>query len=324
MQTVSRHIIYLVMRHDCVIVPKWGAFLSARESAHFDEATGSWTPPMRRITFNPSLTHNDGLLATSIARGSDFTFETASQLIDNTIEEWNRTLLSTGELYMDGIGTFVSNPGASPTFTPKTSDSASNAALFGLPVITTEVIGTSAETETQQPTRRFSPQTLTNHLLRAAASVAIIVAVAATLLTTIGKSHDGLYTASLFNTASSSTEINDCCSDDISDLTSTTSETRELRIALAGSKGEPITVDTTHRYYLIVASLASQDEADRFIASQPKNMRDRLNVLRGESRYRVYVGSASTFSAAYDIRKLEDYTSRYPDAWVYVRSAVRR
>jgi hypothetical protein len=62
MYSITRHIEYLVSRHDCVVVPGWGAFIAQYEPARIDAESGLIVPPSRAISFNQSVMHNDGLL----------------------------------------------------------------------------------------------------------------------------------------------------------------------------------------------------------------------------------------------------------------------
>ena len=66
MISIVQHIEYLMMYNDCVVVPGWGALIANYAPSQLQGDT--MLKPRRSIGFNPSITHNDGLLATSIAR----------------------------------------------------------------------------------------------------------------------------------------------------------------------------------------------------------------------------------------------------------------
>lgn len=68
MERLSIHIEYLLLRHDCVVVPGFGAFINARSEARVDSESGQVYPMMREVRFNSALVHDDGLLAGSFAR----------------------------------------------------------------------------------------------------------------------------------------------------------------------------------------------------------------------------------------------------------------
>ena len=68
MYNLSLHIEYLLLHHDCVVVPGLGAFINVRHAAYFDAVTRVWHPMTREVRFNGALTHDDGLLSSSYAR----------------------------------------------------------------------------------------------------------------------------------------------------------------------------------------------------------------------------------------------------------------
>ena len=59
---LERHIEVLLLDNDCVIVPDFGGFMAHHVDARYDEADGSFVPPIRTLGFNPQLKINDSLL----------------------------------------------------------------------------------------------------------------------------------------------------------------------------------------------------------------------------------------------------------------------
>ena len=86
MITICEHIEYLLRNHDCVIVPGWGAFIAQYQPASFTE-DGQMLPPSRLIGFNASISHQDGLLASSVMRREKISYDAASNknIITNKI-----------------------------------------------------------------------------------------------------------------------------------------------------------------------------------------------------------------------------------------------
>ena len=62
------HIEYLLLRHDCVIVPGLGAFIATASPALIDVVKGPMLPPRRSVMVNQAVTTADGLLPNSIGR----------------------------------------------------------------------------------------------------------------------------------------------------------------------------------------------------------------------------------------------------------------
>ena len=59
---LAKHIEYLLLENDCVVIPSLGGFIAHYQPAHYEESEGIFLPPIRSIGFNPQLTMNDGLL----------------------------------------------------------------------------------------------------------------------------------------------------------------------------------------------------------------------------------------------------------------------
>ena len=87
MNNLFRHIEYLLLRHDCVIVPGLGAFISASRPAKIDMQEGKILPPSKSLMFNQSVATDDGLLANSFARKTGMKFEEARQAVVHEVND---------------------------------------------------------------------------------------------------------------------------------------------------------------------------------------------------------------------------------------------
>lgn len=96
MNTLFQHIEYLLLRHDCVIVPGLGAFISTIRPARIDMENHRILPPARSVMFNQAVTVDDGLLANSYARRFNISFEEGRQLIVRDVKSLKDTIISDG------------------------------------------------------------------------------------------------------------------------------------------------------------------------------------------------------------------------------------
>lgn len=106
---ITQLISELLYRHDCVIVPGFGGFVSRSHSAGFNKGNNLLFPPAKHILFNRNLIHNDGLLITSLMERNAISFEEATKLTEE-YRQYIQSLLSAkkrfelqniGLLYMD-------------------------------------------------------------------------------------------------------------------------------------------------------------------------------------------------------------------------------
>ncbi len=81
----------LLMMHDCVIIPQFGAFVSDYETASFSMgSTTRFLPPSKKLIFNSKLTYNDGLLFNHISKTYNLSFNDAAGYVQKYI--WNLEL----------------------------------------------------------------------------------------------------------------------------------------------------------------------------------------------------------------------------------------
>ncbi len=175
MNLIGRHIEYLIRYNDCVIVPGWGAFIANSQSAIFNEHN-VLLPPTRILGFNPSLIHDDGLLASSIVRKSGVTYDVAIKQISEAVNSLNHQLNLQGEIAISNIGIFTKRSNDSLLFEPFAKTSAS-IPYMGLPQTKIIPILTKVKSDVEQPKAKkdtiYVP--IRRSWTRIAASVAVVL-----------------------------------------------------------------------------------------------------------------------------------------------------
>jgi cell division septation protein DedD len=78
---VEKHISILLFRHDCVIIPGFGGFVTNYSPAQIHPTQHTFSPPCKSIVFNKSLKNNDGLLANHIAQEEQLSYAEALQQV---------------------------------------------------------------------------------------------------------------------------------------------------------------------------------------------------------------------------------------------------
>ena len=126
MNSTIEHIEYLLINHDCVIVPNWGAFISNYTPASIDIRSGKINPPVRTISFNESVRNNDGLLANSLCRKESVSYSEAVSIINSDIEALKIQLKQDGIVEFGRMGTFELNRNENLIFNPNTGSSISD------------------------------------------------------------------------------------------------------------------------------------------------------------------------------------------------------
>lgn len=119
MITLSRHIESLLVRHNCVIVPKLGGFVAHYTPAYYNAKEGYFVPPYRNIAFNSMLAINDGLLIESYSLKENLCYTDAVRLIDAHVVLLKDTIAEKGEAELVGVGVLSSNGEGGYNFEPR-------------------------------------------------------------------------------------------------------------------------------------------------------------------------------------------------------------
>ncbi len=78
---LDHYIADLLKDHDCVVVPNFGGFVANYAPARINPVNHRFDPPHRKVSFNKLLTHNDGLLASYVARKEQEQYEAGLKLV---------------------------------------------------------------------------------------------------------------------------------------------------------------------------------------------------------------------------------------------------
>ena len=130
---LSKAINSLLYTNDCVTVPGFGSFIVNKFSSVYDEKKGKFYPPSRRVSFNPKIKNNDGLLANFISEKESISYEVAVKNIHNEVISWKKKL-NTEPILLDNIGELSYNSDENIIFSPDL-DSNHFLGSYGLPSI---------------------------------------------------------------------------------------------------------------------------------------------------------------------------------------------
>ena len=151
---LENHIHQLLFQHDCVIVPKFGAFLSHPIGAFINAEDLSITPPHKTISFNSALKTNDGILAYAYTITEKCSIEEASNIIDKDVDTWNSRLNNGESIVLDKIGALNKTEEGLLNFTPLTTENFLTDAFGLFPIKPTLVIHEKEEIHTEEHPKR--------------------------------------------------------------------------------------------------------------------------------------------------------------------------
>jgi Sporulation related domain. len=111
----------LLFSHDCVIVPGFGGFIGNYTPARIDKSSSTFYPPVKQITFNRNLNHNDGLLVGRISESAKMNYGDARNLVEEYVASVRKKLEKGEKIVFDNIGSFINNQEGNIQFEPDTS-----------------------------------------------------------------------------------------------------------------------------------------------------------------------------------------------------------
>ena len=144
---LEEHISQLLFQHDCVIVPNFGAFISNAANVTFDEQTNTFISPRKELSFNSSLTKNDGILVNKIAHDEPMAYDKAQTFLDEQVYFWQEHLKNGKVLTLKNIGEIQFNEAGKIDFKPENAQNYFIAA-YGLSNLQANYILDSSKTKT--------------------------------------------------------------------------------------------------------------------------------------------------------------------------------
>lgn len=345
MDEMIRHIEYLLITQDCVVIPEIGAIMAHTMTARADESKACIMPPRRVYSFDPSLNHNDGKLTASIARSKNIGTEEAANLVAEQGRAMKAALDECGELSVGKIGCIKSSGNTLSFITASTASSFTPSTMW-LPQISLRYLNDIVKERQTLENIRYRQHGkgrilhFATQVGRVAASLALLVALGIMLTTPIDienaqyaslgfenfkpvqnkteKSHlirrPGESTSPLVlvlnshddaqetvDTAAHNAYIRDCVSNKVIAIESIAVKTEDTNLRLV----------ETDKYFVIVASLATQTDAETFIKDSGC---ENLGVLVKDGRYRVYAASGNSMQQVKDAT--QQLAEQFPQSWI--------
>ncbi|MBE0677638.1 MAG: SPOR domain-containing protein [Bacteroidales bacterium] len=118
---ITGYIREMLFRHDCVIIPGFGAFIGNFFPARADRREGLFHPPSRKITFNRHLTGNDGLLIGHISSALGAGYGEARDIVLEWADDLRRKIIAGNPVPIEHLGTFSLNYEGAIIFDPDTT-----------------------------------------------------------------------------------------------------------------------------------------------------------------------------------------------------------
>lgn len=306
--TLHLHIEYLLRSHDCVIVPGLGAFIINRHGARLDREAGVIEPPTAELTFNPSVRHNDGLLASSIARREEVEYDTAAEILAEELAAMRSHLATERKITIGMLGTLSLGAEDNLVFTPTQQQAdrfglhrillpriAPNVDAANVSVAQPEAEAVTAEAPQRKwRTDKYYYLPIHKGLAKIAAIIVLVVVIAA-----------GLFT---FTPEINNTPRRDCAS------------VIPVNIEAPVAKPQPAVKaepeDTAARYHVVVGTFTTQEEVSRFVKRHADDGYE-LKAIAGPRLIRVTAARSNDRGEMVSVLRSAAIDSCFNGAWIW-------
>ncbi len=316
MISLVQHIEYLMMEHDCVVVPGWGALIAQYSESFYNSISHRVEKPQRKVAFNAAVNHNDGLLAQSLVRREGMTYDESLRFIADSVTSFRQQLAQGNELSFGRLGFFHAERKGKLEFVSFNQKSA-NDEFFGLQSVKFQTL---AEMEAEQHEQRIPATENTfpwtsrewqwKRVARIAASIVMLLALTVLLTTPIIVDRQHTNYASLNLPTVKTPSI------------MPTAHSSNLDASLPNVDFDkthtlPAMIDRTGyesgQYFLIIATLNSERQVKKFMEAHP-DLEGRMHVTPLGKKYRVYVARSDSKESLNAIRNA--LPECYNDAWI--------
>lgn len=101
-----------------MIIPGFGGFIGNYTPARIDRSDNTFYPPVKQISFNRNLNHNDGLLIGRISEAAGLNYADARNLVMEFASDLTARLARGEKIVFDHIGNFTNNHEGNVQFEP--------------------------------------------------------------------------------------------------------------------------------------------------------------------------------------------------------------
>ncbi len=297
-------------------LPGVGAFIPVMRSAEFEGDVLS--APRLSVSFDGSFAAEDDTLTLSVARKNECEINDAKLIVDQEVAELTHSLSIGRAVELPGVGSLsplYSTPEfhAFESFT--SADWLEPLTLTPLEVRRASDAAVAKATEALEE-RRSSFMRALSRTASSAAAIAVLALITFVLTQLPGRGKTTAQTASF--------GIETIAPEPIEPLITTPGSTEPALVLILNTPSDGVAPARRRverhalqpdRYIMVVASLASEREANSFIKAHSKDNVE-LQVLPMDGRWRVFALSAPTFEEINALAKRQDIYSAFPSAWV--------
>ena len=313
MNPFFQHIEFLLLLHDCVVIPGLGAFIVNMVPAHIDYEKRVVTPPSRSLMFNQAVALDDGLLANSIARKNSISFEDARQIVVRHVALFKEELEKSGKASVGNLGTLSMGEEGNIIFSPAESNFFSPFAI-GYASIPLQFHSDSTDPQQESENTQSSDRRFNLRITPTFTKIAVMVAVILTVVITV-----------ILNPLPSDNREQRASVVPVESILKSTPATPaiEKSIHVTDSIPAPAIKEESEpaipNHYIIVATFRSAKEAEEY-ATKNSTSEFQLSAIPSRKVTRVAVAASDNKAELQKELNSRTISSKFPKAWIWSRN----
>jgi nucleoid DNA-binding protein len=325
MLEIATHIERLLLVNNCVIIPGFGGFVLQDAPAAYERDVHRFRPAGKEIVFNPTLNHDDGLLADAYVQTFGLTFTHARNALAKDVAQLNDALDGHATITLRSIGDFRREPAGTLIFTPSPDHSRFSPASYGLmpfhlpPIPAAPAAVAPAPPPARTPRVIYLPVNRTLAYLTAISAAAIALSL---LITTplADVDNPASYTAG-FAPSEIVRKITPAAP-----LIADSAFAAPLTHPAPSPDAPPIAIEQSTdprpaaTYYVIIASFLNERQARTFARRLDPAACPTIGIIQNDTRIRVYAGKYTTLRDAQQYLEQLRTDDRFKDAWLHKES----
>ncbi len=313
MQKLISNIEYLLLRHDCVIIPNYGGFVANRVGAKVSERYVM--PSSRILLFNPLLTYNDGLLAQEYMRRDKISFAQAMSEIENAVSQIDLLIKEKGNACFGKLGMFSLDANGEVIFTyNKNADI--DTCSYGAKNLLFAPIKQDAHFEVKK--------------VVAVAAIFLLLLLPFNIIKSPKQSYDASFVPKFEQIQSLPKPVVDTLvQDSVSEFASTDIEVvQDSLISVENALAEEVSlVENVEKsqeksiYHIIIASLPSLSKANQYLKEISVYDFENAQIVKADNRYRISVATFDSNAEAESfVTNFAANCQEFSEAWVFEES----
>ena len=338
MNTLSHHIECLLLTHNCVVVPQFGAFLTMECTSNRVEAEELFFPPLRMVRFTPELTDDDGLLVQSVRSVQHLSETEAKRKVQKMVLDLRSQLLADGQADFGTLGIFTQDDDGRMAFSACQAG-AITPCYFGLDAFSMPRLASlqaaahdrridAGDDKRDDDDRRHITIRISRKVLRYVASSAAILLMGILFSMSVNETAEKSNQATLMPSQKTEQRSpqpvlmhrNETPAPTATAVSPTLPEKREATTEAtteAMAQAAPAQEVSGGQYCIVLASCISTKNAEKYVADLHERGYANARTLSNKKMNRVILGGYASEDEAYSQKsQLNRQSKEFAEAWV--------